>query len=580
MAIAFTYPLIRHIGSYVYADPEDGAMSVWCVWWMKYSLLDLGQSPLATTNLFYPGGTSLVFHSMPKALGVVSIPLQYIFGLATSYNLLILMTFVGTALATYWLAYQVLHNRIAAFMAGMIFAFSPVRWGQISHLTLLCTMLIPVYIGCLFKAKQGLEQGLRSAWAYFAAAGLSLGVIAYDTEHYSIFLVVFSALFIIFWFPYRLQKEKLRQWVKLAAGVAAAAAMSVAIYAPMLLAARREIDAAGDYVTFPLRDTWFGADIYSFITPVNPKSLFGHLFSIKDFHFLISEDAYIGIIPLLLALVGAILYFKHRSMWLWLISAVLFTSLALGPYLLVNGEMKQIAGTYFLFKSIPLLGSIRVPSRFVIMSSLSVAILAGYAVKAFTGLQGRRHMRIPVLIGSAFLLAILAYDFLPTARMTAIAAPQVYERIAAGGVQGSVVSLPLGWESAKGWAGREKTYVQLYQPVHKMPLVGGMVARAPSEKYILKGLTPVLDYLSNPVDLKPSDLDRDEQAIARVMEEYQISYIVIHKKSPPLRYENLEPFQEDEYNAKTLEELDLYITGYLGMKKIEDNDEVTAYSTK
>lgn len=73
LALAMTYPLVRYFGSFAAAGSEDGAMSMWSLWWIKSSLLDLGQNPLNCQYLFYPDGINLVFTTSPKALALFSI---------------------------------------------------------------------------------------------------------------------------------------------------------------------------------------------------------------------------------------------------------------------------------------------------------------------------------------------------------------------------------------------------------------------------------------------------------------------------------------------------------------------------
>src|SRR3990172_6212645 len=127
IALVMTEPLIFHFSNYSMTGLDDGA--------------------------------SLTFHSMPKVQGLVGIPLQYLAGFTIAYNIIFLLTFLLTALATYWLVYHLLGERLPAFIAGVLFAYCPARWGHLGHTQLLSTMLIPVCILFVIKGREELEGG-------------------------------------------------------------------------------------------------------------------------------------------------------------------------------------------------------------------------------------------------------------------------------------------------------------------------------------------------------------------------------------------------------------------------------------
>lgn len=598
LALLMYYPLIGRIRTFAAGYLEDGSMSVWTLWWMKFSLMDLGQNPLDCQYLFYPDGTTAVFHSIPKALALISIPLQYLFGLTAAYNLVYLFTFVGTALAAYLLIYHLTGERLAAFMGAAFFAFSPYRslHAYAGHLALLSTIMIPAYILMLFRGKDELESRPRRAWLFFTLAGLALGIQSYETEHYTISLLILTAIYLLFQLALARDRSALRRWLLLCLGALAAALISFLLYLPVLLAARAEIASEGDFVTFPIRETYRGADLLSYFVPDWTSPYLADAFQPVVRHFAATETSFLGWTVLILALVGLWSFRRNRQVWFWVISGILFASLALGPYLVVYGEMKHVAGPFLLLQKIPLLNSTRVPVRFSLFAALAASVLAGYGISAILGAVKKgagdpgkeprgglgmqvRQSRLALAAVTVLLATLLFLEYKPPVFLTSTATPAVYREIAASGTAGSVLVVPLGWEATPNASGNEMTFVQLYQPEHMRPMIGGMIARAPKEKSIKGVYTPVLDFLAEPAALEPSSLDKSGATLNHVMDKYQIAFIVIHKVGPETYVrDHLE--QSEITNAQTLARLDNYITGFLQMEPFADTDEYVAYHRK
>lgn len=592
--LVLTWPLLRLFPGHTMSGFEDGSMSLWNLWWMKYSIFDLHQSPLHTGYLYYPDGVSLVFHSIPKVLGLASVPFQYLFGIIISLNIIFMLTFVLTALAVYWLAYHLTGQRLPAFLAGAFFAFASPRWIHTGHLQLLAAMFIPVYMVLLVRGREALwaggRWGSRRAWTLFALAGAAMALQAYDTEYYAVFLMIFTVLYAVFYFPFLAVvrgtlgrgaglTEPLRRWALMIAGMSLSAVAFVVLFSPMLIAASRESGMKGDYFTFPV--AWavsYSADLLSFITPhANSQYLWSRFASLAT-KFPLTDVTFLGWLAVLLAVVGVARYWRRRDIWLWVTTVLLFGALSLGPNILIAGKQTGVPGPYVWLAKVPVVNSVRVPARFVEMIMLGVVILAAYGAMALFGFLRRKgwgKLGVPVL--AAFILLDVFGEYKPFHPISDRVPPPAYEEIARSDEPGTVISLPLGWEGGGDLTGMEETWMEQFQSLHKRPLVGGMVARAPKEQ-IYRGIyTPVLDFLADPVNLAPSDLDRDPAAIARFYEKYQPAFIVVHKVTPLLLNEGVWYHYPSMLTPQSLEKLDGYITGYLGMEKFADTDDLIAF---
>ena len=129
-------------------------MFLWNTWWAPHALFVEHATPLRTQHLFYPHGASLVINTHHVLPSLVSAPLQWLFGLVAAYNLMILLSYVLSGLATYLLARDLLDDRRAAFVAALIFAFGHSRSSAIPYFNLLQTQLVVFFIWALWRAWQ------------------------------------------------------------------------------------------------------------------------------------------------------------------------------------------------------------------------------------------------------------------------------------------------------------------------------------------------------------------------------------------------------------------------------------------
>lgn len=590
LTVLFSYPLIRNFNSFIMGWPDDGSMSMWGLWWIKYSLMDLGQNPLNCGYLFSPDGTSLVFHSIPKLLGIVSLPLQYIFSLTTAFNLIFMATFVGTGLATYWLAYYLIKKHIPAFIVGAIFAFSQYRWGQISHLTLLSTILLPVFVLFLIKGREDINEVCKKGkmtLRNFFIAGVVLGMAAYDTEIYAIFLSLFSLLYLSFYFPYKSIKAEVGKWGMLCGGVAIIVVVSLLIYLPMIIAAGKEVSRNGVYAGQASESAaFFSADLRTITIPNNTSDFLGGMF--KEFHSMdiYPETSYLGWTAVLLAVYGVIRYRRRREIWLWVIVAAIFTILALGPkplyvYTFLPENLRGLPGPFSILPRLPLLNGLRVPSRFVVMTTMAVSMLAGYGSSQLLSQISRlKWHRFLAPVAVLFIFCLLFIECKPNYVSTSTNIPQVFESVKSTDDSGSILIIPLGWATGNVKYGNSQTWTQLPQTVHERPMIGGMVARAPEEELMHEADLPVLGFLADPENRKLTAYDTDPEEISRIKDRYQFAYIICYKSMPDFYIDGHLVDSHPIYGPETMAIIDEYITSYLGFDKFEETDELIAYKSR
>src|ERR671912_728295 len=144
IALIATWPLARGLAGDVAWDLGDSLLNMWILAWDCEQLLAILRGDLSRAaaffdaNIFHPAPLTLAYseHLLPQALQVLPI-----YAITKNpilcYNLLFLSTIVLSALGTFLLVRELTGNAVAAFVAGLLFAFAPYRLAQSTHLQVL-----------------------------------------------------------------------------------------------------------------------------------------------------------------------------------------------------------------------------------------------------------------------------------------------------------------------------------------------------------------------------------------------------------------------------------------------------------
>lgn len=107
--------------------------------------------PFVVMHQFATGGAAGAYRQ--PLTDDVGVALARVIGPIAAYNLLVLLSFPLTALATYLLARHLTQSHGGALVAALAFAFAPVRLAQASyHVHIAQTQWIPLYLLALFRA--------------------------------------------------------------------------------------------------------------------------------------------------------------------------------------------------------------------------------------------------------------------------------------------------------------------------------------------------------------------------------------------------------------------------------------------
>jgi hypothetical protein len=295
--------------------------------------------------------------------------------------------------------------------------------------------------------------------------------------------------------------------------------------------------AEGRFVTPEIfwRSSPRGVDALSFITP-NPLHPISRLF--MDDHLAIRPTWFVEYTASLSLVAIAVIamaiwragYRPHKG---WVVIAIGFALLALGPFVYVAGINTHIPGPWALLRYAPGFGLARMPSRFAIVAVLGVAVLFTGALAA----MGQRWPHRRRLIG-AIIALLLVFELWPAPRMlySAEISP-IYDRIAADPRPVRVLILPFGVRDGVWETGNFRPRSQYNQTRHGKPLIGGYLSRI-SRKRVerMRKDYPTLDALIKLSEAKPLEASvqatLDDRA-ARFARDANLGYVVIDERFIP-----------------------------------------------
>jgi hypothetical protein len=377
-----TWPLAIRLGTHGYKlqHAGDAQYSVWNIAWVAHALLT---DPVNTfnANIFYPHRGALVYSEANLAAGFLGAPVYWLTGNAfATHNFVVLLSFVLSGTATYYLIRYLVHDWRAAALGGITFAFSPYAFGHLPHIQLLMTAGIPASLLAFHRLVDQPTAGRG------ALLGLAMGAQALACAYYAIFvalLIGFATLLLAF------QQGRFRQLAYLKA-IGTAAAVSIAVVGPLFLeywslqrdtGFGRTLDESRAFSATWASYRTAGAYAASWFTP-----------SAEDG----KDTLFPGFIALGLGIPGVILGWRSGDrirQYVKLYSAIgaLALWLSFGPE----------GGLYALLYPLPGFSFLRAPSRFGVIVILALSVFASIALAEIL-----RRRRAPLLVAGLLAFAV------------------------------------------------------------------------------------------------------------------------------------------------------------------------------
>lgn len=268
---ALTWPLVTVLHREVAADMGDPVFVCWVLLWTSGQVFAFVSGDVSALsrfwhgNIFYPEPLTLAYSEHFAAQMVQALPVLAVTNnVILAYNLLFISTFVLSGLGMFLLVRDLTGRPLAAFVAGLAFAFAPYRIDQFPHLQVLSTQWMPFV---LYGFRRYLETGRRRALAGGAGALIAQNL---SCGYYVMFFTPFAAACVAYELIAR------RRWADWAAWRAfAVAGVVVAFLTLPFLTPYLEVRNNGVGVRTLEEITTFSADTHAFATAPERSWLWG-----------------------------------------------------------------------------------------------------------------------------------------------------------------------------------------------------------------------------------------------------------------------------------------------------------------
>jgi hypothetical protein len=489
--VVLTYPLIRRFSTHLFADPWDGLVFEWNLWWVNKAVTVLHQSPWHTSYVHYPFGVSLLPHALNAFNGFVAIPLLRFFTLLEVYNLVVIFSFVACGVTAFLLAHYFTRSYWSSIIAGFIFTFSSYHFAHMEgHLNLVSLEWLPLFVLCWYILV--LRPGIPIA----IAAGIVLFAVIL-CDYYYFFYCVLIGVIVFVWHGLRTKNPNFflerKYFVSLTVFVIVVMVTSGPLVISLVLESRADPVTGHN----PLNNSMDA------LAPFIPGSHWRFANLTRFYWNGLRGDANENSVYLGWAVIFVLVYVWRRSSpfaarGLWFFMLFSFAVLALGPVLHVWGaEYSVVKLPYAVFEKVfPPIKASGVPVRMMIVSTLAASVLCavGFA-KAFRG--GRRER-----VFAALAIVALLVEYLPKSRISsAVPVPGFVSILKAQPGNGAVLDTV-----------SDPFQTMYYQIVHEKPLVFGLLSRTPQS-----------------VATKDEEIKRliENADYVKLYDEYKIRYLVM-----------------------------------------------------
>lgn len=548
LAVLFTWPLAEKITDFLPGGTTDTLVHYWNGWWAAKAL-SLGESPFFTTYLFYPNGIDLVYHNFAWWSICLWFLVKPLVGGIAAYNLVFLFNLVLCGLSVYLLGLELTKNKWAAFICGMIYMLWPARLAQLDHPNLISTHWIPLFVLFLGRAiknrcyRNALIAGILAVligytrWQQLIAAGIAGGI-------YAVFLLAQE----------RINLKRLMPVVLV--GVIA----FCGLYPYLFMLLRQQQDNPAELIVSG-EETIMQTDVLAYLTPGPLHPVFkawtdpaydryyddranGRKFS-----------AFLGFSVLFLSVIGL----KNRSSYSWIITALLFIILALGPLLRLKGTFYPgLPMPYHVLVKITLFRLMRVPDRYNVFLALPVSISAAFGV---TYLWERIQLTRIKHLTLSLITAMILFEYLPgPAPLQSTQLSKFFANVSKESSEKAILNLPIDSQKSKQY--------MFAQTVHGHPILQGKTARFPQGVYSFLDGNPLLNSLRQFDEISPK-LKNVGGQLAELAKN-GVGYLVLNKNLASKdrlahwqRYFITSPRYEDRwvavYSTEPVQELDFTI---------------------
>jgi hypothetical protein len=193
-ALAFSWPLALHLGTDLTGPPDgDTGVYVWNQWVFQHEILVHRRLPFFTDSIFsLTQEANLSFHNYTAFQNLLALPLSGVLGVITTFNVVFLLMSILTAYATFLLARHVTGRPAESWLAGLLFAWSPLLVTRgMGHFSLVAAAPLAIFLLVLMKADG--QERFRDA----VALGAVVAWAATTDVYYGVYCLLIGAVFLV-----------------------------------------------------------------------------------------------------------------------------------------------------------------------------------------------------------------------------------------------------------------------------------------------------------------------------------------------------------------------------------------------
>ncbi len=419
----FTFPLLFNFGNALPGQLiEDRDQNIWNLWWVREALLHF-RNPFRTDFIYFPDRTSLYFHTLHPLNGLISTPVQLLFGMTAAYNFIVFFSFIMAGVGAYLLLDYLCQNKTAAFTASLIFAYAPYHMGTLKGvMQLISLQWLPFYILFLIKASREPQKRIINS----LLAAVFLVFTALTDWYYTLFLLGFTLLYIMYLVIIFSWQKGFFAFIKIPSSVLEKGVRGVRfadfgtigltlvafglVMLPVFIPMLKELNSASYFLPDPADTRKFSADLTAFFIPPTTSSFLGWTSQNFPANYVtgpLAAQVYLGYVALGLAILGIIF---SRKAWFWGVVSLTFWVLSLGPAMRINGASPGWGLPFALLENLPVVKITRSPDRFVVITMLALAVCAAFGLVWLVNKMPKRGW---LIMGAAGLLVTVEFLQIP-----------------------------------------------------------------------------------------------------------------------------------------------------------------------
>ena len=515
LAVIATFPLVLHLGRALPGDLGDPLFTSWLLGW-DADRLRHGLSGFWDAPILFPSLHTIAFSEHMLGIAIFAAPVIWMTGNPIlGYDVSFLLTYVIAGSGMYLLARELTGRRDAAFLAGLAFAFGPMRALHVSHLQVLAWGWMPVALWGLHRYFRPRDER-RTANAERSISALAVFVAAFIIQAlsngYFLYYLAFAAAFVVL-FELVSRPASWRDRLRALGPLAAASIVILACVAGVGLAylsVRRQYGFIRPY------DDWtmFSADVRSYVSvpaPVRVWAAWLHGDAAPE------RQLFPGLVTLILG--AAALWPGRARRGLAILYGTLAATafvLSLGPEPAVWSHRLLSFGPYlWLVRVVPGMDGLRVPARMSVLVLMSLSVLAALGAAR---VLARLPRRTAIAAAAGLGVTIFAEGWSVPLRMAAFdahgrAGDRSAYRWLAQQPAGAAIELPI-----LEWAIAPTLTYQYATLSHGHPIVNGYSGYGSSLQTFLGGAASPLN-----------DLDRMEDALD-LLRAVGVRYVIVHPR--------------------------------------------------